>query len=96
LFVILTYQAITMDEYIRAFQSGAKTLPESFDLRGIYGRITKGKKDSDFDRLSEDSNKRLSWLVDHDTLRSFLGKSHLELLISSGHSIEYVRHQLSS
>ncbi|UJR12631.1 hypothetical protein I4U23_016806 [Adineta vaga] len=85
-----------MDEYVKAFRSGSKSLPESCDLTGICGRITRGKKETDFVRLSEDPNKRLSWIVDHDTLRSFLGKSHLELLISSGHSMEWVHHQLNS
>ena len=34
-------------------------------------RITRGKNESDFVRLSEDPRKRLSWIVDHETLRSF-------------------------
>lgn len=96
LFSIRTYAAIFMDEYVQAFRSGAKTVPESCDLTGLFGRITKGKKETDFLQLSEDQSKRLSWIVDHNTLRGFLGKPHLDMLISSGHSTEYVRHQLNS
>ena len=85
-----------MDEYMQAFPSGAATLPGSCDLKGVYGRITRGADPSAFVHLSTDPAKRLSWVVDGETLRDYLGKSHLQLLISCGHSLEWIRHQLNN
>lgn len=85
-----------MDEYIQAFESGATTLPDSCDLHGVYGRVTRGAVDSDFVHLSSEPKKRLSWVVDHETLRDFLGKSHLHILISLGHSLDWIRYRLDN
>jgi hypothetical protein len=84
-----------MNEYIHAFENGLNCLPANCDLTGLYGRITRGVNDDDFLRLSRQFDKRLSWVFDHETLRSFLSMSHLEMLVNSGHTIEWIRHQLS-
>jgi len=83
-----------MNEYIQAFNNGLDCLPVNCDLTSLYGRITRGVNDNDFSRLSNDPNKRLSWVFDHETLRSFLRMSHLEMLINSGHTVQWIRHQL--
>ncbi|CAF3604104.1 unnamed protein product [Adineta steineri] len=83
-----------MNDYIQAFNNGLNYLPDNCDLTGLYCRLTKGITDDDFFRLSQDPTKRLTWVYDHETLRSLLGMSHLEMLIHSGHTIEWIRHQL--
>jgi len=84
-----------MNQYIEAFNNGVDSLPVDCDLTGLYGRITGGIIEDDFSRLSHDPNKRLSWMFDHEKLHYFLGKSHLEILINCGHTIEWICYQLN-
>ncbi len=83
-----------MNEYIQAFNNGSNYLPVNCDLTGLYGRITRGVNAEDFFRLSQGPHKRLSWVINHETLRSLLGMSHLDMLINSGHSVDWIRYQL--
>jgi hypothetical protein len=79
-----------MNKYIQAFNNGSDCLPDI----GLYGRITRGVDEDDFIRLSQDTTKRLSWVFDHEKLGSFLGMSHLDMLINVGHTTEWIRFQL--
>jgi hypothetical protein len=83
-----------MNEYIEAFNNGLDCVSNNCNLTGLYGRITKGINEDDFSRLSQNPNKRLSWVSDHETLSSFLGISHTNMLINCGHTIEWIRYQL--
>jgi hypothetical protein len=84
-----------MNEYSQAFVNGLDHLPVDCNLTDLYGRITRGITDEDFSLLSQGPHKRLSWVFDHETLLSFLRMSHLDMLIHSGHTIEWIRYQLN-
>jgi hypothetical protein len=88
----LSYFQNKMNKYIQAFNNGIDYLPDS----GLYGRITRGVNEDDFLRLSEDPTKRLSWVFDHEKLRSFLGMSHFDMLVNVGHTTDWIRYQLET
>jgi hypothetical protein len=86
---------MAMNEYAAAFRTGSTCLPVDCDLTGFYGRFEKGTNDDDFSRLSSDPNKRLSWLFDEQILRQLFGISHLDILLNVGHTLDWIRFQLS-
>lgn len=61
----------------------------------LFGRITNGSCDDDFTRLSCDVTKRLSWMFGLDTLLQSLRKSHLDILLDAGYTLEWIQHKLS-
>lgn len=85
-----------MNEYIQAFTNGSDSVSVDCDLTNVYGRITNGITDDDFSRLSQNPHKRFAWMFDHQTLRSFLGLSHMDMLINSGHTLQWIDYKLKA
>lgn len=65
-------------------------------IRGICGRVTKGRTPEDFQRLSDVNWKRLSWVMGPDGLEQLCGKSVRYILASIGKDTQWMRNRLNA
>mmetsp|Transcript_5685 Transcript_5685/g.14504 ORF Transcript_5685/g.14504 Transcript_5685/m.14504 type:complete len:250 (+) Transcript_5685:289-1038(+) len=65
--------ALTPTEYAECLVAGCP-LPTGASIDHLVGRFTRGVCDADFDRLSDEPGKRLTWLCTPNTLAACLGK----------------------
>lgn len=63
-------------------------------VRGICGRVTKGRTEDDFRLLSDEPNKRLSWVVGPDGLERLCGKSPRDIMLAIGKDTPWLRRTL--
>ena len=70
-------------EYLDQFQRREPLSPNT-ELKGVCGRFIKGKNPEDFEILSDEPNKLLSWVCSPGMLGGLLGKTPSEALISVG------------
>jgi hypothetical protein len=74
---------LTSKEYKELVLSGMSTLSEKQTV-GLCGRIIRGKEPKDFELLSDEPGKKLSWLVGHDGLHGLSGKQGWSMLRELG------------
>ena len=73
----------TPAEYLDQFQRREPLSPNT-ELKGVCGRFIKGKNPEDFEILSDEPNKLLSWVCSPGMLGGLLGKTPSEALIPVG------------
>ena len=78
-----SHAPFTPAEYLDQFQQ-RKPLSPNTELKGVCGRFIKGKNPEDFEILSNEPNKLLSWVCSPGMLGGLLGKTPSEALISVG------------
>lgn len=61
------------------------------DATGLYGRIIRGKKDTDFETLSDEPLRRLAFVMGSDGLQKLVGMSGYEMLVEIGYSARHCR-----
>jgi len=89
-------------EFISLWLSGANDttahdqLSQLLDNGGpLYGRIIHGLNEEDFDRLSTDKWKRLSWIFGPDALHHFLGRNLVEVCLFLGFGSSWIEQKVS-
>lgn len=80
-------------EYADLFTSGK---PATVPVKGLAGRIIRGKTAKDFETLTDDPERRIVMLVDEDGLSKLPGLSGYEMLIKVGYEPEYLEHKVQS
>jgi hypothetical protein len=76
------------DAYVRALHC---TFKESGPrVRGLMGRVLRGKGDRDFETLSDDRDRKLVFLMGSDGLEGLVGSSNDQILAKIGYTSEYV------
>lgn len=84
---------LNSEEYCTRFLARQR-LPDNVELKGIVGRFIRGKRLSDFEYLSDDTYKKLSWVCSEELLGELLGKSNVECMIAIGKSISWLKNRL--
>jgi hypothetical protein len=59
-------------------------------VRGLMGRVLKGKGDSDFETLSDDRDRKIVFVMGSDGLEGLVGSSNEQILSKIGYTAEYV------
>lgn len=77
---------MNIDEYVTCFINKQ----EITDLNAYNARILRGKKDSDFQTLSDDKNRKLVFVMDDEGLQKIVGNSTYEMLIKTGYHPNYI------
>lgn len=66
-------------------------------MSNLVGRILRGKKSEDFLTLTDEpQTRKIVMLMAEDGLRSLLGKSGTEILLSIGYEKEYIQYKIKS
>jgi len=65
-------------------------------LRGICGRISKGRTIDEFKTLTDDENDRNAFFLGSDGLEQIIGKSTLEILVNIGFEIPYIIEKINN
>jgi hypothetical protein len=80
---------MTPEEYVELFQKGQKV-----KVKGLFGRVLHGFSNSNFESLSENSERRIVMMLGVDGLEKILGKSGYEILIELGYLPEIIKTQV--
>jgi len=83
-------RATTVGEYAAAFTAG-----EPVHVGNLCGRITRGDKPADFDKLSNDPSRKIVMLMGPDGLEMMPGRTGYDMLHSIGYTRSHVEHLLS-
>lgn len=83
-----------LEEYKSLFINKKKS---NQDMSNLVGRILRGKKSEDFLTLTDEpQTRKIVMLMAEDGLRSLLGKSGTEILLSIGYEKEYIQYKIKS
>jgi len=76
------------DAYVRVLHCTFKG--GSPRVRGLMGRVLKGKSDGDFETLSDDRDRKIVFVMGSDGLEGLVGSSNDQILTRIGYTAEYV------
>lgn len=65
-------------------------------VQGVCGRIIRGKDPKDFERLSDDPDRKVVMLTDSGGLAKFFGKSDYEKCVVVGHHPDHIKGKVNS
>lgn len=82
-------------QFLKVLDLGFPLSPPPMVGNSIAGRIIRGKVDADFEKLSDDPNRKIVFLTDSAGLAMMLGKSGYEMLIKVGHHPDHIKKQLA-
>jgi hypothetical protein len=71
-----------------------RRLPAGRSVRGLCGRFIRGTKPADFEVLSDEPGKKLSWVCSPDMLGSVLGYNPTEAMMSIGFRTPWLKARL--
>lgn len=74
------------DDYVRILHGNTTAVR----VRGLMGRVLKGKSDADFETLSDDRDRKIVFLLGGDGLVSLVGATTDEILAKVGYTREYI------
>lgn len=86
----INHNISAIEAYKKAFLSG-----EKISVKGLCGRILRGKTSIDFTTLTDDPNRKIVMLMGPDGLLLLLGKSGYEMLSSIGYTSTYMTQKIS-
>ena len=86
---------LTPEQYLKVLALGFQLEPPPF-VRGLCGRIIRGKTAADFEKLSDDPNRLVVMLTDSQGLGKMLGKTGYQMLITVGHHPDHIKKQLAA
>lgn len=75
------------DAYVRALHCTFRQTPR---VRGLMGRVLKGKGEHDFETLSDDRDRKIVFLMGSDGLEGLIGSTDAQILAKIGYTAEYV------
>lgn len=81
----------TVDEYVDAFENGTPVTVTS-----LCGRMIRGKKPSDYDHLTDDTNRKIVMLIGPDGLEELLGKSGYDALNLLGYTKDHIAERVTA
>jgi hypothetical protein len=81
------------EQYAEQFLSKTP-FPQDKKLVGVYGRFTRGVKPEDFEMLSDEPGKRLSWVCTEELLQPLLGKNPAQALLHIGFGRSWMEQRL--
>lgn len=85
--------SLTPKEYAEQFLNKTP-FPPNKRLVGVYGRFTRGVKREDFEKLSDEPGKKLSWVCTEELLQPLLGKNPAEALRHIGFGQSWMEQRL--
>ena len=86
---------LTPEQFLKVLNLGFPLSPPPMIGNNIAGRIIRGKVDADFEKLSDDPNRKIVFLTDALGLAKMLGKSGYEMLITVGHHPDHIKKQVA-
>lgn len=86
---------LTPEQFLKVLDLGFPLSPPPMVGNAIAGRIIRGKVEADFEKLSDDPNRKIVFLTDAAGLAKMLGKSGYEMLITVGHHPDHIKKQLA-
>lgn len=78
----------TPQDYVRILRCPEKA--GKVQVRGLVGRVLKGKNDEDFDTLSNDPARKLIFLMGSDGLAELVGLDNDRVLVKIGYTADYI------
>lgn len=85
---------MTPQEYIDVLKTGRNPVPPPF-VKGLCGRILRGKTPDHFVKLSDDPNRKVIMLTDSNGLSRFFGKSHYQMCCIVGHHPDHIKSKVN-
>ena len=86
---------MTPEQYLKVLNLGFPLVPPPM-ITGLAGRIIRGKTPEDFEKLSDDPNRKIVFLTDSAGLAKMLGKTGYDMLITVGHHPDHISRQLQA
>lgn len=83
-----TCQVENPADYALVFADNA--LSECHNVHGLFGRVLRGRKKSDFNTLSDDPTRKIIFLMDAQGLQTIRGLATPDLLKQIGYTPEYI------
>jgi hypothetical protein len=81
----------TVEQYQHAFMNG-----EQVDVRGLCGRLLRGKTPADFELLTDDANREIVMLMGPDGLAELPGRTGYEMLEVIGYTREHIAERVAA
>lgn len=78
-------------DYLNSFNNGTRLQGA---IKGLCGRVIRGKKPDDFLTLTDDPSRRIVMLIDPDGLSELPGLSGYDVLITLGYEPDYLKHKV--
>lgn len=78
----------TPEDYVKALQGPIKS--KKVKVKGLVGRVLKGKSAKDFETLSNDPTRKIIFLMGSDGLENIIGMSSDEMLVKIGYTTDYI------
>lgn len=85
---------MTPQEYVDALTTHSPGLPPF--VEGVCGRIIRGKDPADFERLSDDPDRKVVMLTDAGGLAKFFGKNDYDKCVVVGHHPDHIKGKVNS
>lgn len=86
---------LTPEQYLKVLSLGFQLNPPPM-VSGLVGRIIRGKNPEDFEKLSDDPNRKIVFLTDSLGLSKMFGKSGYDMLIAVGHHSDHIKKQVQA
>jgi len=87
---------LTPEQYLKVLDLGFPLTPPPMVGNAIAGRIIRGKIPADFEKLSDDPDRKIVFLTDAAGLAKMLGKTGYEMLITVGHHPDHIQKQVNA
>lgn len=80
------------EEYARLFRGPG---PAPGRIAGVCGRVVRGRRPEDFERLAFTAGRRLAWVLGPDGLRRLLGRPGAEIVLGIGKTPTWLGEKLT-
>lgn len=87
---------MTPEQFCKVLGLGFPLSPPPMVGNQIAGRIIRGKTEADFEKLSDDPNRKIVFLTDAGGLAQMLGKTGYDMLIKVGHHSDHIKKQVEA
>jgi len=88
-----------LDDYLallNSLSSEVQVPPNKIKIKGIFGRILRGTKPTDFETLSDDPDRKIILVSAEDGLKRFIGKTGYQMLLAIGYEKDYIEYRLKN